>query len=443
MSDTPEEPEEAEPGPEEGGGTGSDGPESPQRGWIDPDDRLWRHPSEVAGPPTGAPLLLNVPPRQSHRGVVMVLVGVVAVMAVAAWVVVLLSPASQHPLAVDGTDDTVADGSVSTLAGAQNTVPAAAQTAGHSMVELQATTPHGTVSLVGVAVAEGGVVATTADVLRGVQRLVMIGPDGKREPASVMAMDKSSDIALVNVPEDLPVAPFADDTALDSGTPDLTLSYVPAGGRAIALHCTPGSVTAVGASIAQGPAGGMPSIASSAPAPTVTGGQPLLTASGEVLGILYDPDPGTTSAGTTFLPSDLVVGVADDLRSRDRVVHGWLGMMGADAPNGGGAKVENVEAHGPSVDRLAPGDVIVAVNAMPVHTMAELRGRLYVLPPGTSIALSVRGGSGADHHRGHRPECVPLACEGEHLRFERPGQPDGGPPRRPAQGHRFGPGLGR
>jgi S1-C subfamily serine protease len=397
VSDTPEEPEEAEPVPEEGASAGSDGPESPQRGWIDPDDRLWRHPSEVAGPPTGAPFLLNVPPRRSYRGAVMVLVGVFAVMAVAAWVVVLLSPASQHPLAVDGTDDTVADGSVSTLAGAQNAVPSAAQAAGRSMVELQATTPHGTVSLVGVAVAEGGVVATTADVLRGVLRVVMIGPDGKTEPASVMAADKSSDIALVDVPEDLPVAPFADDAALDRGTPVLTLGYVPAGGQAIALHCTPGSVSAVGAAIAQGPAGGMPSITSStpAPAPTVTGGQPLLTASGEVLGILYDPNPGTTPAVTTFLPSDLVVGVADDLRSRDRVVHGWLGMHGADAPNGGGATVDSVEARGPSANRLVPGDVIVAVNTLPVHTMAELRARLYVLQPGTSTALSVKGTSGA------------------------------------------------
>ncbi len=394
MSETPEKPEDGEPGPDEGAGSGSEGPESPLRGWIDPDDRLWRHPSEVAGPPTGAPLLLNAPRGHSYRSAVMVLVGVLAVMAVVAWVIVLLSPPSQHPLVADGTDDTVADGSVSTLAGPQNTVPAAAQAAGRSMVELQATTAHGTVSLVGVAVAEGGVVATTADVLRGVQRVVMIGPDGKAEPASVVASDASSDIALVNVPEDLPVAPFADDSALDSGTAVLTLSYVPAGGREIALHCTPGSVTAVGAAIADGPAGGMPSITSSAPAPTVTGGQPLLTASGQVLGILYDPDPSNTPA-VTFLPSNLVVGVADDLRSRDRVVHGWLGLEGADAPNRSGAKVETVESHGPSANRLVPGDVIVAVNDMPVHTMAELRARLYVLLPGTSIALSVQGASGA------------------------------------------------
>jgi S1-C subfamily serine protease len=393
VSETPEEPHGGEPGPDEGGNTGSDGPESPQRGWIHPDDRLWRHPSEVSGPSPGTPLLLNAPPRRSYRSVVMVLVGVFAVMAVVAWIIVLLSPASQHPLGGDGTEDTIADASVSTLAGTQNTVPAAAEVVGHSMVELLATTSHGTVSIIGVAVAEGGVVATTADVLRGVTRVEMVGPGGKLEPASVVATDAASDVALVSVPEDLPVAAFAGDAALDSGTPVLTLSYVPGGGKTIALHCTPGSVTAVGTAIAAGPAGGMPSITSSAPAPMVSAGQPLVTVSGDVVGILYDPDPGASSA-VTFLPSDLVVGVADDLRSRDHVVHGWLGMKGTDAPGSGGAKIEAVAAHGPLASRLVPGDVIVGVNTTPIHTMAELRASLYVLAPGTSIALLVQEPSG-------------------------------------------------
>ena len=71
----------------------------------------------------------------------------------------------------------------------------------------------------------------------------------------------------------------------------------------------------------------MPTITSSPSAPTVAAGDPLLNATGDVVGILYDPSPGTSSPGT-FLPSQLVVGVADDLRSKDRVVHGWLGRLG-------------------------------------------------------------------------------------------------------------------
>ena len=337
-------------------------------------------------------MFLNPPQSHPYRGAVMVLVGVGAVMAVVAWVVVLLSPASQHPLR-GATTDTAAAAPLTTLAGAQNAVPGVAQAAGHSMVELQLTTGQGTVALIGVAVAEGGVVATTADLLGGVRRLVMVGPEGKLEPARVVATDPASDVALVDVPEDLPVAPFADDSSLSGGSPDLTLSFVPAGGTAVALHCTPGSVTDAGSAVASGPAGGMPTITSSPSAPAVAAGDPLLNATGGVVGLLYDPSPGTSSPGT-FLPSQLVVGVADDLRSKDKVVHGWLGVSGTDTPDDAGAKVVQVQSDGPAAGRLQQGQVIVAVDALPVRTMAELRARLYVLPPGAAIAVSVQQGTG-------------------------------------------------
>ncbi|HEY5385014.1 MAG TPA: trypsin-like peptidase domain-containing protein [Acidimicrobiales bacterium] len=388
MSDAPEEPEDGAPGPGEGAGSGPDEPDAPLRGWIDPDDRLWRHPSEVAGPgpAAGTPSPFPPPPHHNYRSAVMVLVGVGAVMAVVAWVIVLLSPASEHPLE-SAPQDTAANSPLTTLAGVQNALPAAADAVGHSMVELQATTTHGTVLLVGVAVAEGGLVATTADLLAGLRHLDVVGPGGALQAASVVAMDKASDVALVNVPEDLPVAPFADDTDLHGGDADMALTFVPAGGHAIALHCTPGAVTTVGAAIASGPATTMPSITSSPATPAVMAGEPLLNAHGSVLGILYNADPATSPA--TFLPSDLVVGVADDLRSQDRVVHGWLGVQGTDAPGGAGAKVAQVQSGGPASGRLQVGQLITAVNATPVRTMAEVRALLYVLPPGRPITVSV------------------------------------------------------
>jgi S1-C subfamily serine protease len=163
---------------------------------------------------------------------------------------------------------------------------------------------------------------------------------------------------------------------------------VPAGRRAVALHCTAGAVTDVGAAITSGPASTMPSITSSPGAPTAVDGAPLLNAAGGVIGILYDPGPG--SAPDTFLPSDLVVGVADDLRSQDRVVHGWLGVQGTDAPGDAGAMVAQVQPGGPASGRLQVGQLIVAVDSTPVRSMAELRGRLYVLQPGTTVSLSVQ-----------------------------------------------------
>jgi S1-C subfamily serine protease len=394
VSGTPEEPEDGMPGPGEGEGSSPDEPDSAQRGWIDPDDRLWRHPSEQAGsrPVQGLAPRPSASSGHNYRSAVMVLVGVGAVMAVVAWVIVLLSPASEHPLE-QATRDTAASGPLTTLAGAQNALPAAAEAAGHSIVELQAVTSHGTVLLVGVAVAEGGLVATTADLLGGLRRIDMVGPGGTLQAASVVATDKTSDIALVNVPRDLPVAPFADDTSLQSGAADLALTFVPADGRAIALHCTTGTVNDVGAAIASGPASTMPSITSSPATPSTMAGEPLLDADGSVLGILYDPDPGTAPA--TFLPSDLVVGVADDLRSQNRVVHGWLGVQGTDAPDDGGATVAKVQSGGPASGRLQVGQLITAVNATPVRSMAEVRALLYVLPPGAAVTLSVQQPAGS------------------------------------------------
>jgi serine protease Do len=386
----PEEPHEGEPGSDDES-TGSDDADAALRGWIDPDDRLWRHPSEVATPSAGgptAPLLIKPPARHPWRNAAMILVGAVALMAAVAWLVILLSPASDHPLTANTRDTAAAP--VSTLPGAQNAVPAAAAATGHSIVELRAVTAHGTVTLIGVAVAEGGMVATTADVLSGLRRLDLVGPGGQLEQASVVGTDSASDIALVNVPENVPVAPFSDDVGLNGGTPDLTLTLVPADG-ALVLQCTPGSVTSVGTAIPSGPADGMPAIDSSSAA--ADAGSPLLNSAGDVLGILYQPVPGSSSAGT-FLPTVLVVGVADDLRSGDKVVHGWLGVSGTDAGEGTGAKVASVDPDGPAAGRLQAGQVIVALNAQPVRTMAELRARLYVLAPGTAVAVSVQGASG-------------------------------------------------
>jgi S1-C subfamily serine protease len=393
VEDLPEEPEDGDPGAVEGG-SGPEEPDAPLRGWIHPDDRLWRHPSELSDP-SGTPAVVP-PPHHPYRGAVMVLVGVVAIMAVTAFVVVLLSPSSQRP-PPDKTsaEDGLGGASLTTLAGTQNTVPTAAQAAGRSMIELVATTPRGNVALVGVAVAEGGVVATMADALVGVQRIEAIGPDGKFEQASVMAIDKASDVALVNVPEDLPVAPFADDTTLDGGSPDLTLSFLPTGGTSVALHCTPGMVTGVGTAIAAGPAGGMPSITSSTAPAAVSAGEPLLDAAGSIVGILYSPSASATTP-PTFLPSGIVVGVADDLRSESKVVHGWLGITGGDAPNDGGAKVAEVQSGSPAAGRIGVGQVIVGVNGKPVRSMAELIGRLYVLPPGAPVALTVQQADGTN-----------------------------------------------
>ncbi|HWD56474.1 MAG TPA: trypsin-like peptidase domain-containing protein [Acidimicrobiales bacterium] len=390
MNGPPEEPETGDPGHDDGGADPEE-PESRLRGWIDPDDRLWRHPSEVAPGAAGRPVL-SPPPKRRYRGPLMVLIGAAAVAAVGAFLVVLLSPSSQPPLRSAG-GNAESDATLTTLTGPDSGVPPAAQIAAKSLVELQAGTAHGTVTLLGVAVADGGLVATTASLLSDVRSIYMVGTGGKLERASIVGTDAASDIALVDVPADVPIAPFADDATVAGGTPDTVLSLVSAGGPLDELHATAGSVTGVATDIPSGPASGMAAIISSPALPAVAAGDLLLNASGSVMGILCDPQSPTTSAAT-FLPTQLVLGVADDLRSTSRVVPGWLGVAGSDVAGGAGAKVDSISAGSPAVGHLQLGEVIVAVDAKPVRTFAELRSRLYVLTPGTTAQLSVQGAPG-------------------------------------------------
>ena len=384
MTPTPQEPPEE--GPEtEDSGSSTYGSDPSLRGWIDPDDRLWRHPSEVAMGGGRAPDARLAGIRHPRT---MILIGAAATLAAIAWAMVLISPASDQTTPTTASDN-APEIPVTTLAVQSQQVPSSAEAAGRSMVQLQADTSHGVISLAGVAVAEGGLVATTADGLTGLQSLWMIGSDGRRARASVLAVDGSSDLALISVPDDLPVAPFADDATLSAGTADMTLSLTALTDGTVSLHSEAGSLSAIGTMIGSGSAKGMPGITSAA-ASTVgqEAGDPLLNKQGAVVGILYQ-----AGASPTFLPTQLVLGVADDLRSAGRVSHGWLGVRGAAAPGSGGAEVAQLMTGSPAAGLLQPGDVVVALGGVPIRSMADLRGRLYVMAPNSKIQLSVQQGA--------------------------------------------------
>jgi S1-C subfamily serine protease len=390
VTPTPEEPPEGGPDKDNSGNSPFDADAAP-RGWIDPDDRLWRHPSELAARATRAP---GTRPILTRHPRTTLLIGAAATLAAVAWTIVLLSPPSDHA-DLSPASNSAAEVPVTTLAVQGETVPSAAQTAGHSMVQLRAVTSHGTVSLVGVAVAEGGLVATTADGLAGLRSISMVASDGRRSRAEVVGIDNASDIALVSVPDDVPVAPFADDAALAEGSVDMTLSVAPRAHAtadpattAVTLHCEDGTVTGIDTEIASGWAKGMPVITSTATAVNQQPGDPLLNQEGSVIGLLY-----TSGSSSTYLPAQLVLGVTDDLRSAGRVVHGWLGVQGDTAAGASGALVASLMPGSPARGLLQSGDVVVAMGSVPIRSMADLRARLYVMAPETRVGLSVADGS--------------------------------------------------
>ena len=392
--------------------------------WIPPEDRPWRHPSELpaaagagaggaaGGPPTSAPMPDRFG-RRHHRHLATLGVGIGAAAAVVVGVLLLANAGSGPNPAASSTPEPSLAGAIT---GCCKAVPAAAQPAQKSMVALEVSTGSGVEQGCGVAVAPGGLVATTADAVAGQHSVMAVTVDGTRVKAQVVAVDHDSDVALLHVDTDLPVAPTADDSSVVAGRPAVVMAVAARQqkGADDATIWSTGTVRSVATPVQGGDATGMASVTTGATEVPEVPGSALLAPGGQVLGIL--DSTGRPMAGDgeeAFLPTQLVVGVAQALAKKGMVEHGWLDVKGRDAPAGAvrattttvtgsvtsaadpvdqgsdGALVTWVQATGPSARTLAPGDVIVSVDGAPVRSMAELRTRLYVLGPGTSVHLGV------------------------------------------------------
>lgn len=349
--------------------------------------------------------------------------------AMVALSILLLMVASGGPGPLAATSGSSTSTSLTVATGCCSVVPAAERSARSAMVSLEVDNGHRIALVCGVVVGPGGLVATTLDALAGARSVTAVTATGARLPASVVAGDRTSDVALVRVPDDLPVAHFSDDPASQAGRRAIVMAVASLLGRGTGSSTvtmwTVSTIRSVGATVSRGPAMGMAGIE------TVTGSRPaiagevLLDRAGAVLGILDSSGtPPGDRAGKVFLPAQLVVGVAEALATAGYVDHGWLDIEGTDVParpitttstssadvargasgrlagtggagkSGalGGAEIEAVEPGGASVGVLRPGDVIRSIDGEPVRSMAELRDRLYVLPPGKRVVLGITSG---------------------------------------------------
>lgn len=414
-----------------GQGGAATAPGADQRGWLSPDDRLWRHPSEVwpspgteplvQGPPAGEEIAASRPGRRRRTATALVASGAAA--AVAAGVLLLVAVSSGGP--PTSTSGTPPPTALTVVTGCCRVVPTVEREARDAMVSLRVTTGSGVSEGCGVVVAGGGLVLTTFDAVARARSLIAVTAAGTRLAASVVATDQQSDVALVRVPAELPVARFADDIRAETGRRAVAMAVATNatedGGESTMTMWTTGTIRSIDATVSRGAAIGMAGIdAATGPRPAISG-EPLLDSAGQVLGILDSTD-AAGGESKVFLPAQLVVGVAESLAASGRVDHGWLGIQGGDAPissittttsvtgvlttitqqaeagerrPGGGALVEAVEPNGASAGLLRPGEVIRSIDGQPVHTMAALRDRLYVLPPGARVVLGVSYGGSA------------------------------------------------
>ncbi len=269
----------------------------------------------------------------------------------------------------------------------------------------------------GLVIRPNGLIITTSQLVAGAKRITVVTPTGQKRPAVLVGADASSDVAVIRPLGNgikFHALPAAQGAATPTHVGELTIAVAPGGtgGEMVAI----GVVRSAGhhARVAPGTAL-INAITTDAPLGNGAQGGALINGAGQLIGVIAASGSNTLGHGTTSIPAPLALGVANELATTGRVVHGWLGIEAADAtPDAfrdanrsiegrtpaadlGGAKVTVVEPSSSAQQAgIRPGDIIAMLNGQTISSMAELKSDLYLMPPYTKVVIGVvRAGQSA------------------------------------------------
>src|SRR6516164_392141 len=249
----------------------------------------------------------------------------------------------------------------------------------------------------GVIVDSKGYIITNAHVVEKADRIrvkLMSDPETVTYPATVIGVDKETDLAVIKIDakKPLPPAKLGNSEGMQIG------DWVLAIGSPFGLEetVTAGIVSAKGRNIVPGRQFQSFLQTDAAINPGNSGG-PLVNMAGEVIGIntaIFTQSMGYQGVGFA-LPSNTVVKVYNQLTSPDhKVVRGSIGVLFNAEPNPAlarvygvntGVTIAHVTPNGPADKAgLKTGDTIVSVNGKQVKTGDELVAEISGLKPGTS-----------------------------------------------------------
>lgn len=251
----------------------------------------------------------------------------------------------------------------------------------------------------GFIIDSAGYIVGSADGVQNARELQVLLSNGEVYPARLIGSDKITGIALLKIDPPRPLH------ALRFGNSD----SVPIGATAVLIGNRgglEGSVT-VGTIGGKDRVGVRPESQRVVPVLQFNGtvgagepGAPLLNTRGEVIGVIIgalssvEGLPTAPSAGmhaafavTGFaVPSKVAQRVVDELRTKGRAEHPWLGVDYRSIL--GGAQVMRVVPNGPAARAgIMQGDVIVGYEGQPVDSAAALTRALYNSRPHQQVEL--------------------------------------------------------
>jgi putative serine protease PepD len=381
---------------------------------LPPEDRLWRHPSELAaqGTPPRVPTPPVVPqddpeprPGSGRRtGTVLVSAAAGMLLAVATLAAIGAFDSGRRQVvveqvAVDTPDDTVP----------------LADTVGPAIARLDVRTAGGTRTATAVVYRSDGHMLTSDHAVEGADAVAATLSDGRVVPAVVVGTDATSGVAVLRVDAGtLPTAVLGDDDRIAAGDPALAVAHAP--DAAASPRVDTGRVSGTGWRV-EGPDRTWHGMIKAALTGRQDDGAVLCDQTGTVVGLMIPSTTAAAAATTTdptasatttsvaeaatplvdgfAMPIDYVVRVADDLVADGQAHHPWIGVEGEDLDAArattigrGGAAITAVDASGPAeAAGLRPGDVVLAIDTVPVGSWSALVLAVRDATPGDAVSL--------------------------------------------------------
>lgn len=377
---------------------------------LPPDDRLWRHPSELSIVGSCRAAGSSAPgmgsgwrPGDNRLWAVAVLAGAIGAL-LATGVGYAVGGHHTRTVAVPAVERDLLS-PVATLAavGQSSGFVSGAQLVRPSCVVLVAHDAHGTRASAGFVFRSDGMVLTIAHTVLGAHAITATVRGSRQVVARLVASDPGSDLAVLKLDgSGYDPAPLG--SALDLRVGDPVMALRPMGSANDDVPGDQGSVRDLGRDV-PGVGGQRLSdlLQVDTTEPPSTVGAPLLDNHGAVIGITTAlGDPGKAVAYAT--PVDLARQVEEQLLRTGRVVPVWLGVEGVDLTAeaakslgvDGGALVRRAYPNSPAAAAgLRGGDLVLGVDGRVVTSMANLITALHARPPGTQVSLEVHR-NGAD-----------------------------------------------
>jgi putative serine protease PepD len=353
-----------------------------------PDDRLWRHPSELRAHPIvpivapAGPDLVPTPPAPRHRRPWAAIVAAGTTGAVLAGAGVALLGVGERVVEREVVER-VALNTVSPLV---DGVPAvsARQKVTPAVVGIEGPGATGTGPEVvgsGVVVRDDGIVVTSAALSPAGADLSVSLPDGRTVAATLVGSDLVTGLSVIDL-EGVGYAAsvLAIDGALDEGESAFAVSAGPAG-----RTTTADGVVGLTHRFVGPDGGALDGVVVAGPASPESLGGALVDERGVVIGVTTAVDGGSWYVA----PIDVARKVTDDLLTDGRVEHCWLGVESS-SDGTEGALVESVMPDSPAeLGGLEVGDVVTEVDDRPVRRMPDLMLAMRARSPGDRVDVTV------------------------------------------------------